>query len=265
LSVFKPQDCWGLRRGQPYEFHAGEFNQVCYHFPDPPPQAYVCMPLMAQSEMLGMFHLQMTEPVSTTEAFFSKAQLRLVQTLADSASLALASLRLREKLSQQSIRDPLTNLFNRRYLEESIERELHRAARSKYPVGVIMLDLDHFKLFNDTFGHEAGDTVLREIGSFLSQHIRGGDIACRYGGEEFTLVLPEASLDIARQRAEQVCEDVRHLQVQNHDQSLGTITFSCGVAIFPDHGSSFQSVLQAADAALYRAKRDGRDRVAVSN
>jgi diguanylate cyclase (GGDEF)-like protein/PAS domain S-box-containing protein len=264
LSVFQPQDCWALRRGQQYEFHAGEFNQPCYHFPDPAPQAYTCVPLMAQGEMLGLFHMQMTEPLPTTEKFFTRAQLRLAQTLADSASLALANLQLRERLSQQSIRDPLTNLFNRRYLEESLERELRRAARSKYPVGVIMLDLDHFKRFNDTFGHEAGDTVLREIGSFLSQHIRGGDIVCRYGGEEFTLILPEASLAITQQRAERLRESVKNLQIQDRDRPLGTITFSCGVAVFPDHGATPETVLQAADAALYRAKHEGRDRVSVS-
>jgi len=184
--------------------------------------------------------------------------------VADSVALALANLKLRETLRHQSIRDPLTGLFNRRYMEETLERETRRVARAQRPLGIIMLDVDHFKLFNDTFGHDAGDSLLREFGNFLRAHVRGEDVACRYGGEEFTLILPEASLEVTRQRAEHLRGDIKHLHAQYHDQPLGAVALSLGVAVFPDHGSTGEAVLKAADAALYRAKREGRDRVVVA-
>jgi diguanylate cyclase (GGDEF)-like protein len=167
-------------------------------------------------------------------------------------------------LRQRSIRDPLTGLFNRHYLEETLEREIRRAARGERPVAIIMLDLDQFKRFNDDFGHDGGDTLLRELGTFLWTHVRQEDIACRYGGEEFTLVLPDASLDIARQRAEYLREEVKHLNVRHNGQPVGAVSLSLGVAVFPGHGLTGEVVLKAADVALYRAKREGRDRVVVA-
>lgn len=189
---------------------------------------------------------------------------QLAVTVAEHIALSLANLKLRETLQNQSIRDPLTGLFNRRYLEESLEREVNRAQRKQQTLGIIMLDVDHFKRFNDTFGHEAGDAVLRKLGQFLHTHIRVSDIACRYGGEELTLILPEASLDVTHQRAEQIREGVKHLQVQHRHQPLDAITLSLGVACFPQHGLTGEAVMQAADAALYRAKKEGRDAVRVA-
>jgi diguanylate cyclase (GGDEF)-like protein len=189
---------------------------------------------------------------------------QLAETVADRVSLALVNLRLRETMRQQSIRDPLTNLFNRRYLEETLERETQRAARRGLPLGIIMLDIDHFKNFNDTFGHAAGDALLRELGTFLRLHVRQEDIPCRYGGEEFTLILPEATRDVTRQRAETLCREVAQLRVQHAGQPLGAVTLSLGVAVFPDQGATGETVLRAADAALYAAKRLGRNRVAVA-
>ena len=137
--------------------------------------------------------------------------------------------------------------------------EIQRSKRNNAPFSIIMLDLDHFKLFNDTHGHEAGDAVLQVFGSFLQRHVRGGDIACRYGGEEFTLILPGTSLEIAKQRAEQLCEELRALTVDFKKQILGPLTLSAGVASFPSHGDSGDMVLQIADQALYQAKSEGRD------
>jgi diguanylate cyclase (GGDEF)-like protein len=185
-------------------------------------------------------------------------------TVAEHIALALANLKLQDTLRSQSIRDPLTGLFNRRYMEESLEREMRRAGRGRHPVGIIMLDLDHFKRFNDTFGHEAGDTLLREVGAVLQRSIRGEDIACRYGGEEFTLIMPEASLLDAAQRAEQLREAIRSMNIHHRRQQLGPVTISLGVAIYPDHGPTGDAVLRAADAALYQAKARGRDRVAIN-
>lgn len=169
------------------------------------------------------------------------------------------------KLREQSIRDHLTGLYNRRYLDETLAREIRRAEREAFPVGIIMLDLDHFKRLNDTFGHAAGDVVLHEIGVLLKGKIRYADIVCRYGGEEFVVVMPGASLQITVQRAEDLREEVSQLDLQYDNHNLGKITISAGVAIFPNHGATAEAVLQCADSALYAAKHAGRDRVVVAS
>jgi diguanylate cyclase (GGDEF)-like protein len=169
-----------------------------------------------------------------------------------------------QDLQEQAITDPLTGLLNRRYLQEYLPRELTRATRNGAPVALIMMDLDYFKRVNDTLGHEAGDLVLREIGALLRNNLRASDIACRFGGEEFVIVLPESSLDGARKRAEAIRAATKHLNLMYRGQPLGTLTASCGVALFPDHAADPQSLLRAADEALYSAKGSGRDRVVIS-
>jgi diguanylate cyclase (GGDEF)-like protein len=188
---------------------------------------------------------------------------QLAGVLARQVALALGNLKLKESLKNQSICDPLTGLFNRRYMEESVEREFSRANRSKTSVAIIMMDLDHFKQFNDTFGHQAGDTLLRSLGDLLKRNTRGQDIACRYGGEEFAIVLSDSNLAGALQRAEILRQQVKQLSVEYAGQLLGAVSVSMGIALFPDHGTSMGDVLRAADQALYSAKREGRDRVSV--
>jgi diguanylate cyclase (GGDEF)-like protein len=185
-------------------------------------------------------------------------------TVAGQIGLALGNLKLSEALRVQSMRDVLTGLFNRRYMEESLERELRRAVREQGPLGVIMLDVDHFKRLNDTSGHDAGDMILRALGHCMQEITRGYDIACRYGGEEFTLILPNAPLSVAVERAEQLREKFKHLDVEHQGHSLAPGTLSLGVAGFPEHGSSMEHILRAADVALYRAKNEGRDRVVIA-
>jgi diguanylate cyclase (GGDEF)-like protein len=188
---------------------------------------------------------------------------QLARTVADSMSLALANIKLRLSLREQSIRDALTGLFNRRYMEESLDREIHRAVRHNVSVGIVMLDIDHFKRFNDTYGHPAGDVLLRELGRMLRIHIREADIACRYGGEEFTLILPEATLAVTEHRAEHIREAIKRIRVEVDGRTLPPVTVSAGVAVYPDHGLTGEDLLRAGDEALYRAKREGRDRVVV--
>jgi diguanylate cyclase (GGDEF)-like protein len=183
--------------------------------------------------------------------------------VAEQIGLGLANLRLRDTLRMQSVRDPLTGLFNRRYMEESLERELRRAARKEGPLGIFLFDIDYFKGLNDSLGHEVGDTLLRDLGTFLQAHVRAEDVACRYGGDEFILILPKASLAVTRQRAEQLRETVKHLGVHHHCQHLGTITLSLGMAVYPEHGITVQELLRSADEALYRSKKQGGDRVLV--
>jgi len=260
-TPFATFECWALRRSRVHWVEDIACGLACPHLQvHPLPAASVCIPMLAQGETLGLLYLRTQEPGQ-----FPIAKRQLAVTVAEQIALALANLKLRENLREQSIRDPLTGLFNRRYLEESLEREVSRAERKHHPLGIIMLDVDHFKKFNDKFGHNAGDAVLRELGQFLLKHIRGSDIACRYGGEELTLILPEAPLEILKQRAEQLREAVKHLKVHNPQEMVGVITLSIGVACFPEHGLTGEAVLEAADAALYRAKEGGRDRVAIAS
>lgn len=255
--LFAPDNCWALRRGRIHRVEAPQLGLFCQHVSQKhKPAVSVCLPTIAQGETLGLLYLSSSDPEKLTE---TKQQ--LAHTVAEHIALAIANLKLRESLHHQSIRDPLTGLFNRRYLEESLERELRRADRNNHSVGIMMIDVDRFKNFNDTYGHKAGDAVLRELGVFLTNNIRGGDIACRYGGEELTLILPEANLQQTRERAEEIRQGIKHLKIDLDSQSLGVITVSIGVASFPEHGSTSTDTIQAADRALYRAKKSGRDRV----
>jgi len=262
--MFEPSECWALRRGQAHLFDVGTPNLVCRHMRGAAPEAYVCVPMMAQGEALGMLHVRQVGPNPRPGQYFTDNKLRLLRAVAESVVLAVANLRLREDLRHQSIRDPLTGIFNRRYMEETLERELRRSIRSLQPVGVIMLDLDHFKRFNDTFGHEAGDLLLRELAGLLQLQVRVEDVVCRYGGEEFALILPEATLETTQHRAEKLREAACHLSVRYGSQMLGPVTISLGIAVYPYHGSTGMALLRAADEALYRAKLSGRNRVVVS-
>jgi diguanylate cyclase (GGDEF)-like protein len=179
-------------------------------------------------------------------------------------ALSLANLRLLEALRVQSVRDPLTGLFNRRYMEESLERALSAASRRQLPVAVLMLDVDQFKEFNDAHGHLTGDTVLREFGDFLQSHSRGEDVACRYGGEEFVLILPETAVRSAEMRADVIRCGFKSLVQRHGNGKSKTLTLSLGLAAAPEHGLSSRALLEAADAALYMAKSEGRDRVATA-
>ena len=258
--LFASNDCWALRRGRLHWAHQTQSGLMCQHVHrNTLPLESLCVPMMAQGKALGLLYLS-----AQTTGCLSEAKQRLAVTVTEHIALALANLKLREKLHSQSVRDPLTGLFNRRYLEESLEREIQRAKRKQQPLGIIMIDIDRFKHFNDTFGHEAGDTVLRALGIFLQRSVRASDIACRYGGEELLLILPDASLTVATQRAEQLRQNIKQINLKHQDQTLGSITISLGVACFPDHGCAEETLIQAADAALYRAKKAGRDCVAIA-
>jgi diguanylate cyclase (GGDEF)-like protein len=260
--LFTPNDCWALRRGKIHMVNNTKPGLFCSHIHDQPePTTSLCIPMMAEREFLGFGLLYLrTQDVEG----INDAQQQLARNVAEQIYLALANLKLREVLRNESIRDSLTGLFNRRYLEESLERSTKKAAVSQQSLSIIMVDVDHFKRFNDSFGHDAGDLVLRELSQFLQKQIRASDIACRYGGEEITLILPDTPLEVARVRAEEICQGVRNLRLQHQGQSLGNITISLGVASFPKHGLTGEAVLQQADEALYRAKNMGRDRAAIA-
>jgi diguanylate cyclase (GGDEF)-like protein len=179
-------------------------------------------------------------------------------------SLALCNLRLQESLRIQSIRDPLTSLYNRRYLEESLEREVVRCGRRNLPMAVMMIDIDHFKRFNDAHGHDGGDALLVQFAALLQAHCRGEDIACRFGGEEFTLIIPETSTETAMARAEQIRAAAENLRVTYQKSQLSPVSVSIGVAGFPKDGQHGDDLIHSADVALYRAKHEGRNRVVAA-
>lgn len=277
-GFFTPAQCWALRRNQVYKVVGPESSIYCDHIKSsqiPFPDYSLCVPLIAQRQILGLIHLE--AKLSCTESprekllneNLSEQELRdkeqLAITMSEQIALALSNLKMREFLIQQSIRDPLTGLYNRRYLEESLGREITRAQRRKSPLGIIMMDIDFFKNINDTYGHEAGDAVLKALGNLLQFRVRGEDIVCRYGGDEFTIIMPGASLETVSQRADQLRQIAEYqLRIKVDNQSVGPVTLSCGVAVFPDHGASGDAVLQMADGALLAAKQKGRNRVEIA-
>ena len=265
--LFAPEECWALRRGRLHLVDDPRIGLQCDHVKAAgvPQLPYMCVPMVVHSETVGLLHLQLdTDSIRSEAVQRLEVVQQLAATFADQVALAVTNLRLRETLRQQSILDPLTGLHNRRYLKEVMQRELARTERKKTMLAVIILDVDHFKRFNDTYGHEAGDTVLRSLAQLIERQIRGSDIACRYGGEEFILVLPEASLNIARQRGELLREAAQSIHITSGGKTLGPVSISLGLALFPQHGHTTEELIQAADAALYRAKQAGRNRLMIA-
>jgi diguanylate cyclase (GGDEF)-like protein len=268
-QVFDPDDCWALRLGKLYGGSETASAVRCSHLASTWTGNYACVPLVAQGETLGVLYVEESDDSASSVAPVAlpvgheRLQRRAV-AVAERLSLALSNLKLREVLRNQSIRDPLTGLFNRRYLEESLVREVNRATRKKRSIAVVMLDLDLYKNFNDTFGHQAGDLLLQEIAGVLKRRVRAGDLACRFGGEEFALIISEVDAPGASRCVDVIRQEIKHLPLQYRGQALRSVTISAGIAIFPDHGGNPEDLIRAADAALYQAKRAGRDRLVVS-
>ncbi|WP_287004029.1 GGDEF domain-containing protein [Sphingobium sp.] len=254
-ETISPAHCWALKRGKPHVNHVGAGALRCEHLA--PALLILEIPMMARGEVYGLLCIQ---------SGGANAQARLADiaslaaAVADAMSLALSNIALREKLRTQALRDPLTGLYNRRYMEDILERSANLAERSGGALSVVMIDLDHFKLLNDEHGHALGDAVLREVASAIVGAIRPCDVACRYGGEELLVILPDCSLDDAVLKA-----DVLRARIESLSENHGCrVTASFGVATIPDSSSTVGDILPAADAALYRAKQDGRNRVAAA-
>jgi diguanylate cyclase (GGDEF)-like protein len=263
-----PEDCWSLRRGHSYVHGTSEVEFHCDHVHSTVNENYCCIPILAHGETVGLLHLEYTADASETaeEArarFADRA--RLGSACAEHLAIAIANMKLREGLRDQSVRDVLTGLNNRRYLLETARRELLRATRHKHPVSVITLDVDHFKKFNDNHGHDAGDTVLRHVGEILGAMFADDAVPCRFGGEEFVVMLPNSTLDKAAARAEELRAKIEALTIRYADGQLPRVTISAGLASFPEAGANMMDVLKAADEALYRAKENGRNRIERSD
>jgi len=259
-----PDDCWGLRRGRPYTFGENEIDFRCSHVDPAVESEYCCIPILAHGETIGLLHLEFGLEGEKPRKEAITEQRRLGLVCAEQISLAIANVKLRDQLRDQSIRDVLTGLFNRRYMLETCRREFSRAARAGQSISILSIDVDHFKKYNDNHGHDAGDMVLRAVGTCLENLFRNEDIPCRFGGEEFVVILPGADPDAAASRAEQLRSKVEDIVVRYLEKNLPRITVSIGVAAFPDVGDNPQAVLKAADQALYRAKEKGRNRVELS-
>lgn len=254
------QACWSVRKHAPYAMEDLRHGLRCGHIGRPAGADDVhglCVPLNAHGEVVGWVSLQGPGRGRIPDE-------SLAVRLCEQLSLALANVRLRESLQHQAVRDGLTGLYNRRYLEESLAREIARCQRRDQPLAVLMIDVDHFKSFNDRHGHAMGDAALSAFARLLKAKCRAEDIACRYGGEEFTLILPETGLDTALERAEDIRAEAALLRIGDPTGTMLGITVSIGVALMPQHGAVGLELMRSGDAALYRAKHQGRDRVAVA-
>ncbi|MFT4111683.1 diguanylate cyclase [Silvibacterium sp.] len=253
---FPLDGCCGLRSGRPRWRKPSRSEVHCGHFAGTPPECYLCMPLAAYGDTLGCVVIECS---STGIAAMVDAKMSRLQELVELTSISIAGLNLRSRLEHQSIRDGLTGLFNRHFMEIALDREIDRATRQKKSVAILMFDLDHFKEFNDTYGHEAGDAILKEISTALRDAVRGEDIICRYGGEELVAIMPELTLNAAMDWAETLRSMVNSIHVRNRGELLRDISMSVGVAVFPQHGERAEDVMRAADRALYEAKHRGRN------
>ena len=254
--LFKSDDCWAFRSGNIYIVNDPNKDVVCRHFDTPPSGGYICLPLIVQSQMLGM--LNFTAPKGQTITHY---QQQVIENFREVIKLSLANIQLNEALSEQAVRDPLTGLLNRRYLYEYLPQMLQNAIKTKHAFCVCMLDIDFFKHINDQHGHDAGDEVLKYIGTLLKNNTRESDIACRFGGEEFVIVLLGSDLNHAKSQMEHIRTEVKSAQIYSQNHLLPPITISIGIAEAPQHGDSINEILRVADAALYAAKEAGRDRV----
>jgi diguanylate cyclase (GGDEF)-like protein/PAS domain S-box-containing protein len=262
--VFAPDACWALRRGRMHRAGGDRLGPDCGHVASGAKGEYLCVPMMGQGEALGVLHVRMPRATdgavqADLRAAMEESHLRTTIAVTEHIGLALANLRLRETLRMQAIRDPLTSLFNRRYMEESLSREVARADRSSSHLSAVMIDIDHFRDFNENFGHAAADVALRETCQLLRDMARPEDIACRFGGEELVLIMPDTSVEHAVTRAEELRLAVADQKLHYRGTSLGVVTASFGVAAFPRHARSGDELLRAADDALYQAKRGGRN------
>lgn len=257
---FAPSECWSLRKGHQHLSVEHGIQTLCRHWVETPEeqQQTLCIPLLAQGETIGILHF--VTPLSTN----LDNSTGLWNAIAEQAGLTLANIQLRDSLREQAIRDPLTGLFNRRYMLEALDQAHSRAERANDEIAIMMIDLDHFKLFNDNFGHDAGDHVLKAVAQVLKDSIRQEDIACRYGGEEFCIVCPSTNEQQALMIAQRIGQGIRSLELNMNQLSLGTVTTSIGIATYPNHAETMSETIKIADEALYLAKQNGRDRTEIS-
>ncbi len=260
-TTFLPNACWSLRRGRAHTVEHYEEGLHCQHI-DPgelrPQSGFICVPMQAQGQVMGMFHLR-----GSTESMIRSLE-NLAVTFTGHITISFLNISLRDSLRTQSIHDPLTGLHNRRYLEETLNREVAIASRYKRDLSVILFDIDHFKIFNDTHGHTFGDFLLRNIGEYLQKNLRSMDIACRYGGEEFLIILPDTSIENSLVVARKIKSGLSKLRFDSMRVKEVSVQVSMGVAAYQGESETSSDLIQRADQALYQAKQTGRNRIVTS-
>ncbi|MCC7167124.1 MAG: diguanylate cyclase, partial [Rhodospirillales bacterium] len=257
---FALEDCWALRQGRPHDLAAGGVGLACAHFAPAPKTGALCLPLIVQGGLIGLLTMESRESDPTLREAHAKA----VTAMGESVKLALSNIELRRELQEQAIRDPLTGLFNRRYLNEELVRQMARIERGGTTLALAVIDLDHFKRLNDGYGHEMGDQVLKALGQELRQSTRRSDIACRMGGEEFIVLMPDTEAQGAIQCLEVVRERFRARLFEHGGKSIGPVTMSVGLALSPKNAQQSEALIRVADQALYDAKAQGRDRIVLA-
>jgi diguanylate cyclase (GGDEF)-like protein len=259
-------DCWGLRRGQVHRVDDPRRGMLCPHVHLSGASSSLCVPLVAQSETIGMFHIHFWEvnrPEGVDQKSWMDSLESLAVTMADQVGMALANLKMHRLLNEQVNHDTLTGLFNRKYIEETLQREIHRVIRQNGQLGIMLLDLDHLTDINALFGQATGNEVLVTFADLLKNLKKPCEIPCRYGGDIFALLLPDSTIEETRQRAEEVRLATKNLAIDIMGKSVGPVTLSVGAAAFPDHGREGETILQSAESALTLAKAEGHDRVKV--
>jgi diguanylate cyclase (GGDEF)-like protein len=252
--TFTPDECWALRRGRVHWVEDTRTGLLCKHLQSPHPKGYICVPMMAQSEAVGVLHLTHSD-----ESQMPESKQRLAMAMAERIAMALSNLRLHETLRNQSIRDQLTGLFNRSFLEESLELELRRAARSQTSLSVLLLTLDGFQQIDEVCGLDAIDFTLHRTGELLQSSVRKGDIVCRFSNHTFVLILPQCSHKAGQQRAENIRKLLKTLEIKDNSGITSNISASLGLATFPEHGQTSEALMSAAEAAASRARSNGGD------
>jgi diguanylate cyclase (GGDEF)-like protein/PAS domain S-box-containing protein len=258
--LINKEDCWGLRRGRVHRVISSDAMLPCPHFKARDGEVSLCVPMLANNETMGILHLRFlcqdcSQEGGLTAWVEAKEQLAIMVTY--QMAMAMVNLNLRQMIQQHAIRDALTGLFNRYYLCETLQRELSRAQRHQSSFGIILIDVDHLKEINNSQGYDVGDQVLKAVATYLATHVRGSDVTCRYGDDEFMVALFDSSLDITYARALQFNQEINQLVLEIQGRPIGPLSTTIGVAAFPAHGIIIDHVLQAATAALYRAKEKG--------
>jgi diguanylate cyclase (GGDEF)-like protein len=252
-EIFSQSECWALRRGKFNLLSSGKSGLVCSHLIQPVSGTHLCVPLFGQGEVVGILHIYALENISPEDQQIS-------EIIARTLGFALNNLSIKQRLTHENLRDGMTQLFNQSYMETITEQRLAEAERSGEPLSVIFLDIDNFKSYNSRYGHVTANIVIQELAKLLLKSIRSFDIPCRWGGEEFVIVMPNMTLEVLRKRVEQLRVDVEQMQLRDGDQILQGITASFGIAV-SESGITVKDFLNRANQAMLEAKRTGKNRV----
>ncbi len=271
-QAFTGKECWALRRRRIYMVGGERKQPPCPHGDfDPERYMSLCIPMSDRKDSFGLLHILVPISDDTGSGANRDAEdaledkRRLAALTADVLTLLLVNLRLRKQIEDLSVKDSQTGCFNRSYWDVTVERELKVAHRTKRPLAVVLMDVDHFGQFTETYGHGASSMVLRDLGSFLRENIRDVDVPSRYGADEFALLLPDTTLETARHRAENLHEKMKDLSLRDGHTHMRRITLSVGIAAYPDQGETFCDLIESAKKALKKAKDTGRNRIVAGH